>query len=103
MDRGVSLNAFLAAFCVGSLITGALVSFINIPISTVTMRIVDQDKLSKVSSIISIGSQGMIPIASVLAGMILETLGSTALLTVCSLGFSITALLLLFNRRVREL
>ena len=103
VDRGVSLNAFLAAFCVGSLITGALVSFINIPISTVTMRIVDQDKLSKVSSIISIGSQGMIPIASVLAGVILEALGSTALLTVCSLGFSVTALLLLFNRRVREL
>ena len=103
VDRGVSLNAFLTAFCMGCLATGVLLPFINIPISTAMMRIVDQDKLSKVSSLISIGSQGMIPIASVLAGVILETLGSTALLAACSLGFSVTALLLLFNRRVREL
>ena len=103
VDRGLSLNGFLIAFSLAFLMLGALISFINIPISTVMMCIVDRDKLSKVSSIISIGSQGMIPIASVLAGLILKTLGSTALLAVCSLGFTVTALLMLFNRRIREL
>ena len=103
VDRGASLNGFLVAFSLGFLMMGALISFINIPINTAIMRIVDRDKLSKVGSIINIGSQGMIPIASVLAGLILKTLGSTALLAVCSLGFTVTALLMLFNRRIREL
>ena len=63
----------------------------------------DRDKLSKVSSIISIISQGLTPIASVLAGSVLQYLGSTPLLLVCSLGFTATALFLLFNKQVREI
>ena len=82
---------------------GFLISYINIPISTVMMRMVDKDKLSKVSSIISIGSQGMIPIASVLAGAALQAFGSTLLLAICAAGFTVTAVLLLTNRDVRTL
>ena len=82
---------------------GFLISFINIPLTTAMMRAVDKDKLSKVTSITSIGSQGMIPVASVLAGVILQSLGSTALLAFCSLGFSLTAVLMLINRQVREI
>ena len=67
------------------------------------MRVVEKDKLSKVTSIVNIGSHGMIPIASVLAGLVLELLGSTTLLAVCSLGFTVTAVLLLFNRNIKEL
>ena len=103
VDRGISVNAFLIAFSIGCLLTGFLVSFVNIPINTAVMRIVDKDKLSKVGSIISIGSQGMTPIASVLAGAILGTLGSTALLIACALGFTATAALTLFNRSIRDL
>ena len=67
------------------------------------MRIVDKDKLSKVSSITSVGSQGMIPIASVLAGIVLQSFGSAVLLFICSLGFTATAVMLLMNKPVREL
>ena len=103
VDRGVSLNGFLIVTCLSFFAVGFLISFINIPITTVMMRVVDKDKLSKVNSIISIGSPGMIPVASVLAGVILQTAGSTALLAFCSLGFTVTALLMLFNRRIREI
>lgn len=103
VDRGFSLNAFLILFALGCLAIGTLISFINIPVNTAVMRIVDRDKLSKVNSIISIGSQGMIPVASVLAGLILRTLGSAPLLAFCSLGFTVTALLMLFSRELREL
>ena len=102
-DRGDALNVFLPLFCAGCFVIGLLISWVNIPVSTAMMRIVDRDKLSKVNSIISIGSQGMIPIASVLAGAVLQGLGSSALLFVCSLGFMVTAVLLLINRPVREL
>lgn len=102
-DRGVSLNGFLVTLCLISLAMGYLIASINIPINTVMMRIVDRDKLSKVTSITSIGSQGMVPVASVLAGVILQTLGCTPLLAACSLGFTVTAVLLLKNPRIREI
>ena len=72
-------------------------------INTAIMRIVDRDKLSKVSSLTSIGSQGMIPIASVLSGAILEAFGSSVLLAFCSLGFTVTSVSLLFSREFKEL
>ena len=88
---------------VGSLFIGFDVVEINIPTNTAIMRIVDKDKLSKVNSVISISSQGLIPIASVLAGLILQGLGSTALLLTCTVGFIITAVMLLVNPRTKEI
>ena len=103
VDRGNGLNTFLPFFCAGSFVTGILLSLINIPITTAMMRVVDKDKLSKVNSLISIGSQGMIPIASVIAGAVLQSFGSSVLLFACTLGFGVTAVLLLRNKSVREL
>ena len=103
VDRGNTVNAFLIAFSAGSLVLGVMIAWINGPATTVMMRIVDRDKLSKVNSIVSIGSQGMTPIASVLAGAILQGLGSTSLLFMCTLGFAVTALLTLKSKTVREI
>ena len=103
VDHGVRINAFLIACSLSFVMIGFLISCINIPISTTIMRIVDKDKLSKINSLTSIGSQGMIPVASVLAGVLLESFGSTILLAFCSLGFTITAISLLFNRQLKEL
>ena len=101
--RGVSLNAFLILMAVGCLLTGVTMVNINVPTTTTLMRIVDKSMLSKVNSVISISSQGLIPIASVLAGAVLQGFGSTALLLTCTIGFFATALMLLFNRRVGEI
>ena len=103
VGHGARINAFLIAFSLGCIMIGYLISSVNIPVNTAIMRIVDKDKLSKVHSLTSIGSQGMIPIASVLAGVILEAFGSTVLLAFCSLGFTITAVALLFSRHIKEL
>ncbi len=103
VDRGAQVNAFLISLSLGCLLIGFLISCFNIPVTTAIMRIVDKDKLSKVNSLTSIGSQGMIPIASVLAGAILEAFGGTALLTFCSVGFTVTAISLLFSRQFKEL
>ena len=103
VDRGSGLNAFLLLFCGGIFISGLLLSLINIPVSTALMRTVDRDKLSKVNSIVNFGSQGMIPVASVLAGAVLQSLGSSLLLFACSLGFTVMAVALLLNKPVRDL
>ena len=101
--KNVSLNAFLALFCAASFAIGFVLVLVNIPINTLLMRIVDRDKLSKVSSIISIAAQGLIPVASVLAGAVLQYMGSTMMLVICSIGFAAAAIPLLYNKRVREL
>ena len=103
VDRKASINCFLVLLCFAGFMIGFLISTINIPISTILMRIVDKDKLSKVNSIVSMGSQGMIPIASMLAGLILSNLGSTVLLLFCFLGFMIIAILLLMNKDIKEI
>ena len=102
-DAGSSLNGFLLIFSAGCLLLGFLLSFINIPLSTTIQTRVEKDKLSKVGSLLSIGSQGMIPIASVLAGAALQAFGSTVLLAVCAAGFTITAILMLSNRNVKTI
>ncbi|MBQ5991453.1 MAG: MFS transporter [Clostridia bacterium] len=103
VHRGVSLNAFLILMCAGCLLTGVTIVNINIPTTTTLMRIVDKSMLGKVNSVISISSQGLIPIASVLAGAILQGVGSTALLLFCTAGFIVTAVMLLANPRTKEI
>ena len=103
VSAGVSLNAFLLLFCAGCLVIGFLLSFINIPLSTTIQRRVERNKLSKVSSLVSVGSQGMTPISSVLAGAAIQTFGSAVLLSVCAAGFTITAVWLLSNRHIRSI
>ncbi|MBE5806949.1 MAG: MFS transporter [Clostridiales bacterium] len=99
----VSLNAFLLVFSAGCLAVGFLLSFINIPLSTTIQCRVERNKLSKVGSILSVASQGMIPIASVLAGVALQAFGSAVLLAICAAGFTITAALLLTNKHIRSI
>ncbi len=100
--RGTSLNAFLVLLSVGSLITGYLITCINIPASTALMTIVDKDKLSKVNSIINIGSQGLIPVATALAGVIIQYMGNITLIIFSAVGFSCAAVFMLLNRHVKE-
>ena len=101
--RDASLNTFLILFSLGFFLIGYILAEVNIPISTVMMRTVAKDKLSKVTSITGMISQGLIPISSMLAGITLQRAGSTGLLVICTIGFTATALMLLCNRRVREI
>ncbi|MBO4559868.1 MAG: MFS transporter [Lachnospiraceae bacterium] len=99
----ISISAFLIALCTGGLIWGFLLPNINIPITTTFMRVVDRDKLSKVTSITAVFSQGLIPIATALAGVILQYFGSTVLLSFCTAGFAVTALFLLINKETKKI
>ncbi len=94
VDRGFSLNAFLVLMCFLTIVMGAVIPFVNIKINTLIMKIVDKNQLSKVNSIISLISQGLIPFASVMAGAVLQFWGTTILLFICAAGFVISAIYL---------
>lgn len=103
VDRSGKLDLFLVLFCLGTLLIGFFLPYINIPINTVLMRVVDRDKLSKVTSFTSILSQGLIPIGSMLAGIVLQSFGSSMLLILSTLGFAATALALLFSKETGKI
>nr|MCR5308943.1 MFS transporter [Bacilli bacterium] len=99
----IGLNVVLIANCVILLLIGVLLVLINVPSQTAMMKIVEKDKFGKVSSVTNIGSQGLIPFATFLGGVALDTIGSLGLLSICTGGFVIVALILFFNKPVREL
>ncbi|MBQ5412938.1 MAG: MFS transporter [Oscillospiraceae bacterium] len=103
VGRGGPINVFLIAFTLGCLAIGYIVSGINIPVSTAVMRLVDRSMLSKVNSITSIGSQGMVPLSSVLSGAVMERYGASSLLVFCSIGFALTAAFTVLSRDIQEL
>lgn len=96
------VNPFLITFAITWMLLGIIIMFINIPINTAMMKMVDKDKLGKVTSILTTLSQGLSPLALLLAGTVLQQWGSSALLTVCAAGFAVTALIMLCNKHVKE-
>ena len=99
----VDINAVLIAFVVATLLIGMLIVMINVPASTAMMRIIDKDKFGKVSSVINIGSQGLIPVSTLLGGIAITYMGPLGLLIVCASGFLVTALFLFFIPSIRKL
>jgi hypothetical protein len=88
---------------VGSFLIGVLLVTINVPSTTAMMKIIDKDKFGKVSSVLNIGSQGLIPLSVLLGGAAIASIGSLGLVGVCAGGLLLLALILFFNKSVREL
>ena len=99
----IGINALLITIIVIFLTIGVLLVLINVPSSTLLMKTIDKDKMGKVSSILSIGSQGLIPISMFLGGIAIEFMGPSGLLIICSLGLFLVAMILFFNKPAREL
>lgn len=103
VDFNNMLNMFLIIFSICSLAMGMALSYINIPISTAIQTITDEDKLGKVSSIMNMISQGLVPIATFIAGFVISYLGSSVLLIICSIGLLVTTMISLFNKSIDNL
>lgn len=99
----IDINAFLIIMLIGSFFIGVLLVTINVPSTTAMMRIIDKDKFGKVSSVLNIGSQGLIPLSVLLGGVAITYIGSLGLISVCAGGFLLISLILFFNKPVREL
>lgn len=101
-ERG-GLNAFLIIITALLCLISASSLMVNVPLSTVLQQKVKPDMLAKVSSLINIGSQGLTPIASLLAGLVISAMGLGALWAICATGFIVMAVLMYMNRAVDTL
>ena len=97
------VNVVLIAFTIACLCIGLTIVTINIPTSTRVMTIVDKDKLGKVSSVVSVGSQGLVPLANFIAGLIISGLGASWLLVFSTSGFVLITIMMMVNRQVAKL
>ena len=99
----IDINTLLIVLLVILFLVGVSIILINVPSSTAMMTIVDKDKFGKLSSVTSIGSQGLIPLSMFLGGIALTYIGSLGLLIACSAGLLITSLVLFFSQSVRTI
>lgn len=97
------INPLLIIFVVTMFGLGLLLVTINVPTSTKTMTIVEKDKLGKVSSLINIGSQGLIPLSTFLAGIALQSLGASWLLCICAAGLMLISIVIMISRQISKL
>ena len=97
------INVFLISFVTLCFILGMLLVTINVPASTKMISMVDKDKLGKVNSLVDIGSQGLIPLANLLGGLIISSLGTSALLIGCTIGFVLITIFIAVNKQIGQL
>ena len=101
--RNNNVNGFIITTLVTMFILGGLLVLINVPISTTMQQKTEPSMLGKVSSILQMMSQGLIPFSTFLAGLVINYFGSLALLFSCGAGLLITSLFLFFNKSVNAL
>ena len=99
----IGINALLGVFVASSFLIGLILITINVPSTTKVLTTVDKDKLGKVSSVVDVGSQGLIPLSNLLAGLIIAGLGSNYLLIICTSGLILVTLFLLINKTMSKL
>ena len=97
------INVSLIAIVILTFFFGALIVTINVPISTTIISVVEQDKLGKVNSLIDIGTQGLIPFANFLGGAIIASLGTSALLIACSIGFILITVFISTSKEIAKM
>lgn len=99
----VDINVMLIAFVPIGLTMGMTLVTINIPISTTMMTIVDKEKLGKVSSVMDVGSQGLIPLSNFLAGLVIAGFGPSWLCIICTVGLIGMTVFIVLNKYVKQL
>ena len=99
----IEINAVLIPIVFGTLLIGLILPAINIPMSTKIMTIVDKDKLGKVSSVMDVGTQGLIPLSSFLAGIVISGIGASYLLIICAAGLSLLTIAIFVSKNIAQL
>lgn len=99
----INVNTLLIADVIIILLMGGTLALINIPMTTKVMTTVEKEKLGKVNSVIDVGSQGLIPLATFLAGLVITGLGPMWLLIISTAGLALTTSIILINKEIGKL
>ena len=84
-------------------VAGLFNGYINIPFNVAIMKVVDRNKLGRVSTIIGLISNGLSPVAIALGGVMIQAFGLLSLFYAASIAMLVTAVLAYRNRYVQQL
>ena len=98
-----SINIFIIITCVINIMVGSSIIGVNVPISYTMQTKIDKTMLANVLSLMNIGSQGLIPFATLLGGIIINRFGVQILLVYSAVGFLLTALVIDLNKTIKNL
>lgn len=98
-----NLNAYLIIMTALMFVLGIVMVRVNIPIGVSIMKTCDSHMIGKVSSLTSTLAQAAIPIASILAGVIISYLGLIGLMCFSVIGFVIITVYAVSNKAMNQL
>ena len=99
----ISINATLISVVSFMFVIGLGNVAFNIPVSLILQRRVDRSMLGKVSSVSSVLSQALIPISSLVAGVIIMKINVSALYLFCIIGTVLITILYLSSKASNDL
>jgi len=87
----ISINVVLIVMALSMVGLGlANVSF-NVPVNIIMQKKVERKMLGKVASVTNVLSMGLIPLSSILAGVLIAKVSSSSLYAVCAIGMILVA------------
>lgn len=98
-----NINVFIISLALAMFIMGLVLIGVNIPISVATQKNIPEGMLAKVSSVMNIGSMGLIPFASLLGGIIISYFGSGVLFIIIAIGISIVTTLIILSKEISNI
>ncbi len=88
----ISINLTLILTVVSGLLAGLASTSFNVPVQIIMQNNIDQNQLGKVISVSNIVSQALIPLASLLAGIIISNFSIISLYILCTFGLGVVIL-----------
>lgn len=99
----ISVNTLLILGVISFLGTGfAMVAF-NVPLGVLLQTKVEKSQLGKVNSLMNVLSQALIPVASLVAGVVIAKIGIIYLYLYCSIGIIFVTVWFIRNKNTKDL
>ncbi|MBI9008876.1 MAG: MFS transporter [Tenericutes bacterium] len=99
----LNVNVLLIAIVLLLFIMGFASVGFNVPVGVTIQKTVDAEHLGKVQSVTGVLSQALIPIAGLIAGILISKVGILSLYIFCSIGVTVVIIWYLNNKYAKEI
>ncbi len=103
LEGTINFTMFMGISVFGVVFTGFANSYINVPFGVAILKSVDKNMLGRVSSVLTIISNGLTPIAMGLGGVAITYLGINNLVLFAIIAMFATAIITMKNKHISEL
>lgn len=99
----ISINTMLIVLVVSLFLMGMITIAFNIPVGMVIQTKVEKHQLGKINSLMSVLSQAMIPLAAMVAGLLISQISVIAFYVFSIVGMIIVNIVYVFNKNANSI